>query len=69
MAPKQVTQGDDESPAVRAFPADKLGFFLRAMADPDARGELSDDERRKIADIEARIAERRGRTRPGPAPS
>lgn len=48
--------GEPEPPAVLAFPAEKFGAFLRAMADPDARGTLCSDAQRAIADIEDRIA-------------
>ncbi len=54
-----MREASDQPPQVRAFPSEKLGPFLRAMADPDARGVLTEAERRTIADIEVRLAEAR----------
>jgi hypothetical protein len=40
-----------------AFPANKLGAFLRAMADPEGTGEITATSERDIAMIEARLSE------------
>jgi hypothetical protein len=40
-----------------AFPANKLGAFLRAMADPEGTGEITATSERDIAKIEARLSE------------
>lgn len=56
MAAKPVRDAPDPPPQVRAFPAGKLGPFLRAMADPDAHGVLSEEQQRRISDIEDRLA-------------
>lgn len=45
-------------PDINAFPANKLGAFLRAMADPEGTGEISAESEKDIASIEARLAER-----------
>jgi hypothetical protein len=45
-----------ESPDSHAFPAAKLGAFLRAMEDPEGKGDIGADREREIAKIEERIA-------------
>ena len=46
-----------EPPDTRAFPANKLGAFLRAMADPEGTGEITVASERDIAKIEARLSD------------
>jgi hypothetical protein len=46
-----------EPPNTHAFPADKLGAFLRAMADPEGTGSITATSERDIAKIEARLSE------------
>ena len=48
-----------EPPDSHAFPATKLGAFLRAMEDPEGTGEIDEAREREIAKIEERIAESR----------
>jgi hypothetical protein len=45
-----------EPPNTHAFPANKLGAFLRAMADPEGTGEITATSERDIAKIEARLS-------------
>lgn len=45
-----------ESPDIHAFPAEKLGAFLRAMEDPQGTGDIDSEREREIARIEERIA-------------
>jgi hypothetical protein len=44
-----------ESPDHHAFPATKLGAFLRAMEDPEGTGRIDAERDREIAKIEERI--------------
>jgi len=44
------------TPDIHAFPASKLGDFLRAMDDPEGTGDIDADREREIAGIEKRIA-------------
>jgi hypothetical protein len=53
-----------EPPDIHAFPATKLGAFLRAMEDPEGTGAIDEKREHEIAGIEKRIAESRDR---GPA--
>lgn len=46
-------------PDTHAFPATKLGAFLRAMEDPEGTGNIDTTREREIAKIEERIAESR----------
>jgi hypothetical protein len=46
-----------DSPDIHAFPATKLGAFLRAMEDPEGTGAIDADREREIARIEERLAE------------
>jgi len=48
-----------EQPDSHAFPATKLGDFLRAMEDPEGTGAIDPVRAREIATIEERIAESR----------
>src|SRR3954454_11589130 len=48
-----------EQPDSHAFPATKLGDFLRAMADPEGTGAIDPVRAREIATIEESIAETR----------
>ena len=48
-----------ERPDSHAFPATKLGDFLRAMEDPEGTGDIDPARAREIATIEERIAESR----------
>ena len=45
-----------ESPDIHAFPATKLGAFLRAMEDPEGKGDIDAEREREIAKIEQRVA-------------
>lgn len=45
-----------ERPTTHAFPASKLGLFLRAMEDPEGRGEIDPVREREIAAIERRVS-------------
>lgn len=47
----------DNPPDIHAFPARRLGPFLRAMADPEGGHNLDADVERNIADLERGIAE------------
>jgi hypothetical protein len=44
-----------ETPNIQAFPAAKLGAFLRAMEDPEGRGQIDPARERDIAVIEERL--------------
>jgi hypothetical protein len=46
-----------EPPDIHAFPAAKLGAFLRAMEDPEGIGGIDADREREIAKIEERLAD------------
>jgi hypothetical protein len=46
-----------ESPDTHAFPATKLGAFLRAMEDPEGTGEIDAAREREIERIEERVTE------------
>ncbi|HMJ35528.1 MAG TPA: hypothetical protein VK501_16590 [Baekduia sp.] len=46
-----------EPPDTHAFPANKLGAFLRAMADPEGTGAITATSEHDIAKIEARLSE------------
>jgi hypothetical protein len=46
----------NEAPDIHAFPASKLGDFLRAMEDPEGSGDIDADRERQIARIERRLA-------------
>jgi hypothetical protein len=48
-----------EPPDSHAFPATKLGAFLRAMEDPEGAGKIDPERAREIDKIEQRIAESR----------
>jgi hypothetical protein len=48
-----------EPPDSHAFPATKLGAFLRAMEDPEGAGNIDPERAREIDKIEERIAESR----------
>ena len=48
-----------EPPDSHAFPATKLGAFLRAMEDPEGAGNIDPERAREIDQIEQRIAESR----------
>jgi hypothetical protein len=48
-----------ESPDSHAFPATKLGAFLRAMEDPEGTGNIDASREREITTIEKRVAESR----------
>ena len=47
----------NQPPDVHAFPAAKLGPFLRAMSDPEGTGRLDEEQRRSLQLIERAIAE------------
>jgi len=51
-----------EPPEPHAFPANKLGAFLRAMEDPEGRGNIDDAKEREIARIEQRVSRSTPRT-------
>jgi hypothetical protein len=53
MAPEPLKEPD-----VAAFPASKVAPFLRAMADPEGRGDLTPDEDAVIRRVEANLARR-----------
>lgn len=44
-----------ETPDIHAFPATKLGAFLRAMEDPEGTGIIDADREREIAKMEERL--------------
>jgi hypothetical protein len=50
-----------EPPDSHAFPATKLGAFLRAMEDPEGEGNIDPARARDIAKIEERVAQSRER--------
>jgi hypothetical protein len=45
-----------ERPDSHAFPATKLGAFLRAMEDPEGAGKIDPERAREIEKIEERVA-------------
>jgi hypothetical protein len=45
-----------ESPDIHAFPAAKLGAFLRAMEDPEGKGTIDAEREREISRIEERVS-------------
>lgn len=45
-----------QPPDIHAFPASKLGAFLRAMEDPEGIGEIDAEREREITKIEERIS-------------
>lgn len=49
----------DKPPDTHPFPAERLGAFLRAMADPEGRGDLDDAHEQEIARLEQGLAEAR----------
>ncbi len=51
MAPEPLNQ-----PKTAAFPASKLVPLLRAIADPEGKGALSEDEADTIKRIEANVS-------------
>lgn len=56
-----------DSHDIHAFPAAKLGAFLRAMEDPEGTGQIDADRERQIEKIEERIANASGRDAPPPS--
>ena len=44
-----------DSPNIHAFPAAKLGAFLRAMEDPEGSGQIDAARERDIETIEQRL--------------
>jgi hypothetical protein len=54
LATEQVMS---DRPDTHAFPAVKLGDFLRAMTDPEGTGHIDADREREIALIEQRVAD------------
>lgn len=50
----------NEIPDIHAFPASKLGDFLRAMEDPEGTGKIDADRAKEIDRIEQRLAEATG---------
>lgn len=46
-----------EQPNLHAFPASKLGAFLRAMEDPEGTGKIDPKTEREISEIELRVAD------------
>jgi len=46
-----------EQPDIHAFPATKLGAFLRAMEDPEGKGDIDAVRAREINRIEERLTE------------
>lgn len=57
MATKEAMS---EAPDIHAFPASKLGDFLRAMVDPEGIGGIDADREREITRIEHRLTEATG---------
>lgn len=49
----------NDSPDIHAFPATKLGAFLRAMEDPEGTGDIDAAREREISKIEERLLESR----------
>lgn len=45
-----------KEPLTHAFPASKLGSFLRAMEDPEGKGEIDPEREREISVIEQSLA-------------
>ena len=58
MAPEPLS-----SPKTAAFPVCKLAPLLRAIADPEDKGDVPADEERAIARIEENLARREGAPR------
>ena len=56
----------DNPPDIHAFPARRLGAFLRAMADPEGPGALGDEQERDIASLERSVAPARQRADDAP---
>jgi hypothetical protein len=56
VAPRQLM---DERPDIHAFPAKRLGAFLRAMADPEGRGDFPPEQEQHILKLEERLANSR----------
>lgn len=50
-----------DQPDIHAFPASKLGAFLRAMEDPEGTGDIDAEREREITKIEERVTESRTR--------
>lgn len=46
-----------QQPDIHAFPATKLGAFLRAMEDPEGAGQIDPARAREISAIEQRLAQ------------
>jgi hypothetical protein len=46
-----------EQPDIHAFPATKLGAFLRAMEDPEGTGQIDAARAQEISKIEKRLTE------------
>lgn len=57
MAPEPL-----DEPQVAAFPAKKLAPFLRALADPEGKGDVPPDQAAAIRQVEANVARRDERT-------
>jgi hypothetical protein len=53
MAPEPLNKHE-----VSAFPASKLAPFLRALADPEGRGDIPSHEEAVIRRVEENLAER-----------
>jgi hypothetical protein len=49
----------NDPPDIHAFPATKLGAFLRAMEDPEGTGDIDATREREISKIEERLLESR----------
>lgn len=49
----------EEPPDLHAFPAQRLGSFLRAMADPEGQGRIPPEHEKTIAKIEQSLAQTR----------
>jgi hypothetical protein len=45
-------------PQIAAFPASKLAPFLRAVADPEGKGDLTPEQAEAIRRVEANVARR-----------
>jgi hypothetical protein len=45
-----------ELPDIHAFPVSKLGSFLRAMEDPEGKGQIDPVREREILEIERRLS-------------
>jgi len=51
-----------DEPQVAAFPAKKLAPFLRALDDPEGKGNVPPDQAAAIRQVEANVARRDERT-------